>query len=564
MLARRARWSSVRLGSMGAAALLTFALVGLTPRVAEACGGFFCSNFAPVVQTGERILFAQLDANTIEAHVQINYAGPSEEFAWVVPVPSEPELDVGSDVMFAQLSGLSRQVRIDWETEGTCAEPEVQSVDAGMGGGGASGGDSAGGGVDVLNIEVVGPFDTAVVAADDAGALMEWLTNNGYDLPEATEGFLAPYVGGDMVFLALKLTKGADAGDLQPITMRYTASAPMIPIQLTAVAAQDGMPVETWILADDYPAVSNYLDVELNPMRLALDGYFRAAESAIVAAHAARSERGMVRGFAGPAQQLPTFYPPSYDDALEGLRSLTNGFDILNVMQSSFLTVVTSGALGQTVLETCLPVPEALGVDATSVYNCPFCFELGDAWDSLDGDACADALDERLLEPLRHAQTLRDSLATASRFDTWLDADEMTVDPAFCYGADVGALETFVGQGTIHCSRRVEAFEAPRTVILEGVTYSFDGVFGQTTGDAAELPAFARLVRHRCGGASEVLEESDLGASPVVVSGASGNGGTQGGSNRSPNESGCAASGSALGGGWLLLLAFVRRRRTAR
>ena len=71
------------------------------PRTARACGGFFCSNASrPVAQSGEEILFS-IDADgSITAVVQIAYAGPAESFAWIVPVPSVPELSTGTNALF--------------------------------------------------------------------------------------------------------------------------------------------------------------------------------------------------------------------------------------------------------------------------------------------------------------------------------------------------------------------------------------------------------------------------------------------------------------------------------
>src|SRR5690606_8285409 len=54
---------------------------------AAACGGTFCDagpQVMPVDQRGENILFV-VDGDTVEAHVQIEYTGDPEKFAWIVP-----------------------------------------------------------------------------------------------------------------------------------------------------------------------------------------------------------------------------------------------------------------------------------------------------------------------------------------------------------------------------------------------------------------------------------------------------------------------------------------------
>src|SRR5687767_9209431 len=60
---------------------------------AQACGGLFC-NTLPVDQNAERIIFVVHDDGTISAIVGINYVGKAEDFSWIVPVPSVPQVDV--------------------------------------------------------------------------------------------------------------------------------------------------------------------------------------------------------------------------------------------------------------------------------------------------------------------------------------------------------------------------------------------------------------------------------------------------------------------------------------
>ena len=41
---------------------------------------------------------------TIDAYVQINYTGAPDAFAWIVPVPNPPKLDVANMPMLRELS----------------------------------------------------------------------------------------------------------------------------------------------------------------------------------------------------------------------------------------------------------------------------------------------------------------------------------------------------------------------------------------------------------------------------------------------------------------------------
>src|SRR3954447_19744894 len=75
------------------------------PRPSVACGGTFCDSgprAMAVDQKGENILFA-MGGGKVEAHIQIQYNGDAARFAWVLPVPALPEIEVGSQAIFQSL-----------------------------------------------------------------------------------------------------------------------------------------------------------------------------------------------------------------------------------------------------------------------------------------------------------------------------------------------------------------------------------------------------------------------------------------------------------------------------
>lgn len=89
-------------------------LASLAPATALACGGFFC-NATPVDQQAERIIFVQEDSDTVTSYVEIVYQGEPDGFAWVVPVPSVPLLDVWHGGAFNALDLLTEpQFELPW------------------------------------------------------------------------------------------------------------------------------------------------------------------------------------------------------------------------------------------------------------------------------------------------------------------------------------------------------------------------------------------------------------------------------------------------------------------
>lgn len=227
---------------------IVFSLLSIPLVRVQACGGLFCQN-VPVDQQAERIIFTVNADDTITAYVQINYTGSAPDFSWVVPVPSVPELDVAEIESFDELSLLTAPVFIP-PTMPDCAPiPEMAMSSAVM---------EDGGGVDVLASGAVGPYNYDVITSPDPQAMISWLRDNDYRVEPAMEPLIAVYNEEGMVFLAMKLQPDEGADDIQPVVMTYDSTQPMIPLRLTAVAANPNMTVLTWIFAEEQAVPINY------------------------------------------------------------------------------------------------------------------------------------------------------------------------------------------------------------------------------------------------------------------------------------------------------------------
>ncbi len=83
-------------------------LAALPAAPAQACGGLFCSAATPVNQAAERIIFAYDKPNKqVTAVVEILYQGPSEKFAWVLPVPGIPKVGVSTSAVLDRLQAFT-------------------------------------------------------------------------------------------------------------------------------------------------------------------------------------------------------------------------------------------------------------------------------------------------------------------------------------------------------------------------------------------------------------------------------------------------------------------------
>ena len=435
--------------------LAAFLSLLLSAPAARACGGFFCTTF-PMNQVAENILFVQGEG-TVTTHVQLLYSGEASDFAWILPLPSVPELAVSHNQIFTQLQWSTRPgFRLDFQEDdcgfpifrddcATCWQPT--SVEEG---------------VEVIQ-EQVGPYDTAVITSENPQAIVDWLVDNGYQLGDLGVPLLTPYVDEGFYFLALKLAAESEVGDLQPIAMTYAAERPGIPIRLTAVATDPDLGILAWVLADQRAIPQNYLHVHINEALIDWwSGGFNYAEVVTQAANEAGGQ-AFVTDYAGPSSIVGDFFFGELD--VEALRGKTHPADFLEAALSQgfprdtqMQTLIrrhipmTDAVLDEGVLEVVFggdreaydrAREEGWLLDAAerSFYNDMRAYDRWTGDLDFDASAFADDLQRIVVEPLEELEVLFDEKPYLTRLYTTLSADEMTVDPMFDYNPDLPAVD---------------------------------------------------------------------------------------------------------------------------
>ena len=416
--------------------LLISSLLSLLPvATANACGGFFCQA-VPINQAGEQIVFRQ-EGDTTTAMVRILYQGEAENFSWVVPVPNTPELSVGADATFDQLEIATRPI-FSLERQGdTC------NIDDGGGttGGGVtvfSEADSADGGVIIEQTLSVGPFDVQIISSDNPDDLATWLMDNGYDLSDRGRDLIAPYVNDGMKFVALKLRRGEVTGSIQPLIMRYQSNAPMIPIRLTAVAAQDDMGVLVWIVGDSRAVPNNYLHVTPNYTRLNwYAGTFNAYASyqtLITEAMNAAGGQGFATDVATPINASITNFLTTAEMLEEQLAQLDRFKGDADFLAN--IAFIGNTPATTTALQLALPLPDGRFAD---LYADPIQLQTTYTSEALAAarTAVREAFIAAEIEPLRDSVALIPEGSYLTRLYTTLSADEMTLDPTFVFNTSM-------------------------------------------------------------------------------------------------------------------------------
>ena len=442
------------------------------PEAARACGGFFCTT-APMDQVGERILFAARDG-VVTTHVQIQYSGEAADFAWVLPVPSPPEIRVSRDELFSQLDFATSPI-FSLGLDGAYDRCGNQVED--FLGGCSTCAQTDGFPVEVVSRDRVGPYESVVIAAEDAEAVVDWLTDNGYQLGDTGPELLSPYIEEGYYFLALRLAPDRGVGDLVPVALTYRAERPGIPIRLTAVAVQPDMPVFVWILGDHRAVPVNYRHVHVN--EALLDWIFPGSNYSqlVTAAAGEAGGRAFVTDFAGTSEVMDgrLFTEGRYDtDRLRGIEEAPDLIDSL------FVQGFPGDSQMQALLRRHLPMPDRvleegvlqvvfdgdreaydraaeegrlLSTAEAWFYNSMRDFSEYIEGEEYDLEALLDELEAVVVEPLRAAQALFVEYPYLTRLYTTLSADEMTLDPMFDFNPDLPDVPRLRrAEGSIYCN----------------------------------------------------------------------------------------------------------------
>lgn len=541
--------------------------VAVMPQQASACGGFFCNSSQPVNQAAERIIFSDNGDGTVTMAIEVQYAGPAEQFAWVLPVNGLPEVSVSSSVAFQRLQAMTNpQYTLNTIVEGSCGGGGGLFGGRGTSAPSAAGGDSAGraedDGVTVVGRGSTGPFDWVTISLDpedeDAATVaVEWLQDNGFDVDDLGRERLGPYLDAGMNLIAFRLTKGNDAGAIRPIVMTFESDRPMIPMRPTAVAAQPDMGVMVWVLGETRAIPANYLHLRLNDAAIDWLQPNRNYNDVVTAAADESGGQGFVTEFAGSRGDVGNLLNEWEERQIENLRTSSTGDgEVLSQVIGNF-----NGWDGlREVVEANLPLPE--GVTIEELMACVSCYYPWHREDivGFDRESFLTAVDATVIGPMREMQTLLDAHPYISRLYTTLSAEEMTLDPVFDFNSDLGDYSNFhTADRIIECHPSVTQPEAPWRVVLPNGEVvrglGTDWPFDVTAADPMPATAVAEQVTTTGQGVSVMDNSAEITArirahNPTVAT-----------------VGGCSASGGAtsgyLGGALLALGLTVMRRRRA-
>ena len=231
------------------------ALFLIHPPTAFADGGFVFPKgsfmYEPIQQA---LIDYDSDTKTEQLSIQPGFYGDATSFAWIVPVPNLPEVTLAEKRLFRDLDGLTRPVYRSRDGDWDC-----------LGNRGVYSPDAADGGYEIISSQLVGYYQTLVLAATEAPALLEFLTELGFlheDNLETTTAIINDYVERSWYFVAMQVDSTALAelnpyghyghysGGLDPIRLTFDSDEIIYPMKISAMSAADESTVHLYVKTD--------------------------------------------------------------------------------------------------------------------------------------------------------------------------------------------------------------------------------------------------------------------------------------------------------------------------
>jgi hypothetical protein len=186
------------------------------------------------------------DAGQEDLVLQVKYEGPLDQFGWIVPVPNQPAVELGSMKCFYELSRFTQQQRLNqrWHrtTYGSVGTDDQSAHRPPP--------------VKVIETKTVGAYGIAVLSTKDSGALAKWLDDNHFYIPPDRSDVLDRYVQMHWYFVAVKINLGGwffdsrsnskklASGELNPLQISFASDRCIFPLKISSI---NGKPSEVQV-----------------------------------------------------------------------------------------------------------------------------------------------------------------------------------------------------------------------------------------------------------------------------------------------------------------------------
>jgi hypothetical protein len=232
--------------------LITAAAAALTifiSTTAQAFCGFYVARADTSLfnQASQVVLVRDRDRTVIT--MANDFQGDVEDFAVVIPVPTfieRDQINVADRALVEHLDAYTAPRLVEYHDPDPCVRYELRemaSADSAFPRTAKSLQSSLGRsqGVTVEASYTVGEYDILILSADESDGLIEWLDDNGYNIPRGAEAVVDSYLKQDMRFFVARVNLAEQSklgySYLRPLQVAYESNRFMLPIRLGTLNA---------------------------------------------------------------------------------------------------------------------------------------------------------------------------------------------------------------------------------------------------------------------------------------------------------------------------------------
>ncbi|HYC14697.1 MAG TPA: DUF2330 domain-containing protein [Stellaceae bacterium] len=234
--------SAVALGAIAAQ-------LGVAVAPASAfCGFYVAQADSKLFNKSSKVVLAWDEGKTSVTMVN-DYEGDPKEFAIVIPVPTfleRKQIGVVDMKTVDHLDAFTAPRLVEYFDEDPCTPRHFDMASGGVGAAVPAPPMSAQRAVRYAGVTVeasydVAEYDVSILSAEQSDGLVNWLTDNGYRIPDGAEAVLASYIKQKMHFFVAKVNlermELQGSKFLRPLQVRYETKKFMLPLRLGTVNA---------------------------------------------------------------------------------------------------------------------------------------------------------------------------------------------------------------------------------------------------------------------------------------------------------------------------------------
>jgi hypothetical protein len=230
---------------VGVALVATLSQLMVGPAAAF-CGFYVAKADSKLFNRSSKVVLTR-DGNRTTITMATDYEGNPKEFAVVIPVPTfieRRQIGVVDTKTIDHLDAYTAPRLVEYSDPDPC-RPNVEYRMSGMlAAKPAPARVALAGSRNGVTVEAsydVAEYDVSILSAAESNGLTDWLTDNGYRIPDGAGAVLGSYIKQNMRFFVAKVNlermKLAGSHYLRPLQVRYETTRFMIPLRLGTVNA---------------------------------------------------------------------------------------------------------------------------------------------------------------------------------------------------------------------------------------------------------------------------------------------------------------------------------------